>query len=148
VLIDAAARPMTWGLLAAVGVPLWLCAAGILTLVLRNRALRHRPGNIACRLRVTPGGRWTRGHGVWVHDVFAFRGSRAAWKERLLWAIDVEVRPATEDEAKKLRAGRDHPIVVTIVGTPDDGTIEVAAREEDELLLLGPSARLALVRSG
>ena len=139
---------MIWALLAAVGLPLWLCAAGILTLLLRTRTLRRRPGNIACRLRVTPNGRWIRGHGVWVHDVFAFRGSPAAWKERLLWAIDVGVRPATEDEAKKLRAGRDHPIVVTIVGAPDDGTIEIAAREEDELLLLGPSARLALVRSG
>jgi hypothetical protein len=138
---------MIWALLAAVGVPLWLCAAGILTLLLRNRALRHRPGNIACRLRVTPAGRWTRGHGVWVHDVFAFRGSRAAWKERLLWAIDVEVRPATEREAKKLRAGGHRQVVATIVGAPDDGTIEVAAREEDELLLLGPSARLTLARS-
>ena len=139
---------MIWALLVAVGVPLWLCAVGILTLVLRNRALRRRPGNIVCRLRVTPDGRWIRGHGVWVHDVFAFRGSPAAWKERLLWAIDVEVRPATEDETKKLRAGGDHPIVATIIGAPDDGTIEVAAREEDELLLLGPSARLALAGSG
>ncbi len=137
---------MIWVLLAAVGVPLWLCAMGIVTLVLRNRALRRRPGNVACRLRVTPDGRWIRGHGVWVHDVFAFRGSRATWKERLLWAIDVEVRPATEDEARKLRAAGDHPVVATIAGTPDDGTIEVAAREEDELLLLGPSARLALTR--
>lgn len=137
---------MIWVLLAAVGVPLWLCAMGIVTLVLRNRALRRRPGNVACRLRVTPDGRWIRGHGVWVHDVFAFRGSRAMWKERLLWAIDVEVRPATEDEARKLRAAGDHPVVATIAGTPDDGTIEVAAREEDELLLLGPSARLALTR--
>ena len=137
---------MIWALLAAAGVPLWLCAMCVVTLVLRNRALRRRPGNVACRLRVTPDGRWIRGHGVWVHDVFAFRGSRATWKERLLWAIDVEVRPATEDEARKLRAAGDHPVVATIAGTPDDGTIEVAAREEDELLLLGPSARLALTR--
>jgi hypothetical protein len=139
---------MIWALLAAVGVPLWLCAVGILTLLLRNRALRRRPGNIACRLRVTPGGRWTRGHGVWVHDVFAFRGSPAAWKERLLWAIDVEVRPAARDETKKLRGLGDHAVVATIAGAPDDGKIEVAARKEDELLLLGPSARLALARSG
>jgi hypothetical protein len=139
---------MIWALLAAVGVPLWLCAVGILTLIVRNRTLRHRPGNIACRLRVTPDGRWIRGHGVWVHDVFAFRGSPAAWKERLLWAIDAEVRPATKDEAKKLRGLGDHPVVATIAGTPDDGTIEVAAREEDELVLLGPSARPAFTRSG
>jgi hypothetical protein len=29
--------PMIWAILAAVGVPLWLCATGIATLVLRNR---------------------------------------------------------------------------------------------------------------
>jgi hypothetical protein len=28
---------MIWAILAAVGVPLWICAAGILALVLRNR---------------------------------------------------------------------------------------------------------------
>jgi hypothetical protein len=139
---------MTWALLTAVGVSLCLCAAGILAVLLRNRSLRHRPGSIACRLRVTPDGRWIRGHGVWVHDVFAFRGSPAAWRERLLWAIDVEVRPATEREARKLGAGARRAVIATIAGAPDDGRIEVAGREEDELLLLGPSARLALVRSG
>ena len=139
---------MIWALLAAVGVPLWLCADGHP----HARPAQPRAAPPARQRRVPaarhPGRTLDPGHGVWVHDVFAFRGSPATWKERLLWAIDVEVRPATEDEARKLRAVGDHPIVATIAGTPDDGTIEVAAREEDELLLLGPSARLALTRSG
>jgi hypothetical protein len=29
--------------------------------------------------------RWTRGHAIWVSDVFAWRGSPAAWNEELLW---------------------------------------------------------------
>jgi hypothetical protein len=36
---------MIWVILAAVGVPLWLIAIALITLLLRNRTLRHRPGN-------------------------------------------------------------------------------------------------------
>lgn len=35
---------MIWAILAMLGVPLWLCAAGILALVYRNKSLRHRHG--------------------------------------------------------------------------------------------------------
>jgi hypothetical protein len=72
---------MIWALLAALGVPLWLCGIAILTLVLRNRSLRKRPGNVAVRLHRPGSKRWTPGHAVWIHDVFAFRGTPAAWRE-------------------------------------------------------------------
>ena len=75
-----------WAILAAVGVPLWLCAAGILTLVARNRTLRKRPDNIPVRILRPGQKRWRPGHGIWVHDVFLFRGSPAAWSEAVLWA--------------------------------------------------------------
>src|SRR4051812_23541961 len=42
---------MIWALLAVIGVPLWLCAAPILSLLLRNRALRSRPGNVPVRVK-------------------------------------------------------------------------------------------------
>ena len=35
-----------WIILAALGVPLWLCALAILALMYRNRALRQRPGDV------------------------------------------------------------------------------------------------------
>ena len=70
---------MIWAILALIGVPLWLCGAGLTILVVRNRALRKRPGNVQVRRRRQGKSRWVRGHGVWVHDVFAFRGSPAAW---------------------------------------------------------------------
>ena len=70
---------MIWALLALVGVPLWLCALGILALVYRNRGLRKRHGDIAVRVQRTGKSRWTRGHAVWVSDVLAWRGSPAAW---------------------------------------------------------------------
>ena len=65
---------MIWAVLLALGVPLWLCACGILILVFRNRGLQKRPGNVPCKFRPTDKKRWTSGHGVWVSDVFAWRG--------------------------------------------------------------------------
>ncbi len=50
-----------WAILAAVGVPLWLCAAGILTLVARNRTLRKRPDNIPVRILRPGQKRWRAG---------------------------------------------------------------------------------------
>ena len=35
---------MIWAILALLGVPLWLCAAGITMIVFRNRSLRERHG--------------------------------------------------------------------------------------------------------
>ena len=127
---------MIWAILALVGVPLWLCALAIGVLVMRNRSLRKRPGNLPARLRAEPGKRWTRGHGLWVHDVWAFRGSPAAWSEKLVWVIDVMVRRATSDEAEKLRGLGEDPIVATFVS--EGGTIEVAAAAANRAELLGP----------
>jgi hypothetical protein len=45
-----------WVILAAVGVPV--------------------------RVREAHAKHWRRGHAIWVHDVLAFRGSPAAWKEK------------------------------------------------------------------
>lgn len=79
---------MIWVILAALSVPAWRCAAAILTLVLRKRALRKRAGNVSARARTAGKTRWSPGHGVLVHDVFAFRGLSAARKEELVWATE------------------------------------------------------------
>src|SRR4051794_24577454 len=109
---------MVWALLVFLGVPLWLCAAGIVALVYRNRQLRHRPGNVPVRRHIPGKGRWSRGHGVWVGDVFAFRGSRAAWQETLLAAAKVSRRPLTDQDKSTLRR-LDAPVLVSIIN--DDG---------------------------
>jgi Protein of unknown function (DUF2550) len=124
-------------ILAALGVPLWLCAVGILTLLLRNRALRKRRGNVPVRIRRPGKKRWSPGHGVWVHDVFAFRGLPAAWREALVWASDASVRSATEKERKKLHRIGNEPVLVTLTLVEGD-TIELAARSEHKNDLLGP----------
>jgi len=129
---------MIWAILVFVGVPLWLCAVAIGLLILRSRSLRKRAGNIPARLRIAPGTRWTRGHGLWVHDVWAFRGSPAAWSERLVWVTGATVRRATADEAEKLRGLGERPTVATFVY--DGGTVEVAAAAAHRAELLGPFA--------
>ena len=40
---------MVWAILALLGVPLWLCAAGIAIITFRNRGLRKRHGDIPVR---------------------------------------------------------------------------------------------------
>ena len=80
---------MIWALLVLLGVPLWLCALGILAMVLRNRSLRKRYGDIPARVRHPGKKRWTRGHAIWVADVFAWRGSPAAWNEELRTMVEL-----------------------------------------------------------
>jgi hypothetical protein len=116
-----------WAILAAVGVPLWLCAAGILTLLLRNRSLRRRSGDLPVRMRSAGGGRWRRGHALWVHDVLCFRASPAGWKEELLWVEEVTVRPATEGDGLRRFGAR---AVVARLSIHDGEPVEVAASEE------------------
>jgi hypothetical protein len=130
---------MIWAILLAVGVPLWLCAAGILTLVVRNRALRTRPGNIPVRVLAPGKHRWRAGHGVWVHDVFAFRGSPAVWSESLVWATAATPRAPTTAERAKLHRIGDAPVVATIA-LAEGGELVLAARADDEASLLGPFA--------
>ena len=128
-----------WAVLIALGVPLWLIAVGILTLVFRNRSLRKRPGNVPCKLRPADKKRWTSGHGVWVSDVFAWAGSTAPWKSELVWAVDVATRPADEEERKKLRRLGDSPLIASLAAA-EGGTVELAAKPEDRAGLLGPFA--------
>ena len=128
---------MIWAILLLVGFPLWLIGIGVTTLVVRNRALRHRPGNVPVRLRTREDERWHAGHGVWVHDVFAFRGSPAAWKEALVWAVGAASRPATAAEKKKLHRIGDDPVVVTLALHPR-GAIQLAARAEHAAMLVAP----------
>ena len=130
---------MIWAILAALGVPLWLCALGILMLVVQNRRLRKRYGDIPVRVR-RPGKKgWTRGHAIWVSNVFAWRGSPAAWDEDLLQVSKVTPRDADPQERKKLRRLGEHPAIATLA-LSDGETLDVAAGSEQRVALLGPFA--------
>ena len=133
---------MIWAALIALGVPLWLCAAGILMLVFRNRSLRKRPGNVPCKFRPADKKRWTSGHGVWVSDVFAWAGSTAPWKSELAWAAGLATRPPDEEERKKLHRLGESPLIASLA-LAEGGAVEVAAKREHLAGLLGPFAESA-----
>jgi len=87
-----------------------------------------------------PGGRrWVAGHALWVSDVFAFRGSPAAWKEGLMHVTSGATREPDADERKRLHRIGDEPVVVRFT-LADGATVDVAARGDDEAKLLGPFA--------
>ena len=133
---------MIWVILAVLGVPLWLCAAGLTVLVWRNRAMRHRPGNVKVRRRRPGKSRWTHGHGVWVHDVFAFRGSPAAWAESLVPVRDAVTLSPTPADLKRLHRLDSAPSIARF--TDDDGeNVDFATASEHALDLLGPLAAAA-----
>jgi len=130
---------MIWALLALVGVPLWLCALGILALVYRNRSLRKRHGDITVRVQRTGKTRWMRGHAVWVSDVFAWRGSPAAWREDLVHVVGASASSGTPEERKKLHGLGDGPVVATLTTSQGD-VLRVAASAEHRPALSGPFA--------
>jgi hypothetical protein len=128
---------LIWALLALVGVPLWLCALGILALLYRNRGLRQRHGDIPVRVLRPGKSRWTRGHAVWVSDVFAWRGSPAAWNEDLEPIISASLRAATPDERKRLHHMSDDAVVATLA--TDTGTVlRVATSAAHRTAVSGP----------
>ena len=133
---------MIWAALIALGVPLWLCAGGILIVVFHNRSLRKRPGNVPRKFRPPDKKRWTSGHGVSVSDVFAWVGSTAAWKSELAWAVNSATRPADKEERKKLGRLGDSPLIASLA-LAEGGRIEVAATREHRAGLLGPFAQTA-----
>ena len=130
---------MVWAVLAFLGVPLWVCAAGITVVIVNNRRLRKRFADVPARVRRGGKKRWTRGHAIWVSDVFAFRGSPAAWREDLDQIVDVALRNPDSHERKKLHRLGEGFVIATLEGA--DGEVGyVAVRAEHRSALLGPFA--------
>jgi hypothetical protein len=126
-----------WAILAIIGVPLWLIAIALLMLFFGNRKLRKRPGNIPVRVLRPGKKRWTSGHGLWVSDVFAWRGSPAAWNEDLFQVSGVSIHSADAKEREKLHRIGDDPVVASF--ELDGGAnLKVAVRHEDQSILAGP----------
>ena len=137
---------MVWAILALLGVPLWVCAAGIAVLLLRNRGLRKRHGDVPVRVRRPGKTRWSRGHAIWVSDVFAWRGSPAAWSEDIVQVTGVKVRSADEKEQHKLRRLGEGVQIATL-SSVDGEPLEVATSPEDRTALVGPFAAQVISHS-
>lgn len=128
---------MVWAILVLLGVPLWLCAAGIIITLVRNRSLRKRHGDIPVRVKRSGKTRWTRGHAVWISDVFAWRGSPAAWNEDIVQVTGVTVRKPSNDERHKLRRLGDGVQIAALSNT-DGEPLEVAIGHGQQTALAGP----------
>ena len=128
---------MVWAILVFLGVPLWLCVAGILITVARNRSLRKRHGDIPVRVKRPGKTRWTRGHAIWVSDVFAWRGSPGAWNEDIVQVTGVSLRRADDEERHKLRRLGDDLHIATL-SSVDGEDLEVATRPDESDALVGP----------
>jgi hypothetical protein len=126
-----------WAILVFLGVPLWLCAVGILVLVFRNRALRKRPGNMSVRVRRPGRQRWTRANALWVSDVFVWRASPAAWAEDVRQIAAVNRRTATTEERAKLHRLGDDVALVSMT-TSEGDVFDVAASGDAFDGLFGP----------
>ena len=128
---------MIWAILALLGVPLWLCAIGILTVVVQNRKLRKRHGDLPVRVHRPGMKRWSRSHAIWVSDVFGWRGSPAAWREDLVQVTHATLRAADAEEHKKLHRLGEDPAVATLTLAGGE-ILNVASRSEQGTALLGP----------
>ena len=128
---------MIWAILVFLGVPIWLCALGILALVFRNHALRKRPGNLSVRVRRPGRQRWTRANALWVSDVFVWRASPAAWAEDVRQIAAVNRRTATSEERAKLHRLGDAVALVTMT-TSEGDVFDVAASGDAYTGLFGP----------
>ena len=128
---------MIWVILALLGVPLWLIALGILGLFFRNRKLRKRLGDIPVRVRRPGKQHWTRGHALWASDVFAWRGSPAAWSEELAQVGGVFVHAPDPEQRKRLHRLGDDAVVASL-SLAGDSHLEVATKGEHRAALLGP----------
>jgi hypothetical protein len=131
---------MLIALLALLGVNLIVVVVLLVTVLSRKRWVRRQPGAFKGAIRVASGEidglhpKWRRGYGRWVHDVVVWtKAPFLFWNE--LIAVDGldEQRPARSDEVKRLG---DHPVVARL--RSEDATAEVAARDDDGELLLGP----------
>lgn len=134
---------MVWALLLFLGVPLWLCAAGITITVLKNRGLRKRPGDIPARVKQPGKTRWARGHALWVSDVFAWRASPASWNESLTHVTNVALRAPSEEEQHTLRrlgAG----FLIATLSDANGEKLEVATAPERKAALVGPFVTAAV----
>jgi len=125
-----------WIILAALGIPLWMLAGALALLFSRARSLREREGDLSVRVRRQGAKRWTKGHAIWVHDVFAFDATMLVWVDVLLPVSAATVGPVGAEDQHALRR-LDAPVVASLVG--DDGQLlEVAATGSRADGLLGP----------
>jgi hypothetical protein len=132
---------MIWGLLVALGIPIWLVVGALLGALWSRHTHRSAPGVFPCKVRTISSAvgpvKWTRRttYARWVHDVLLVHSGMALVRYQALpvRSIDDPIAPAP---GVKVRGG-DDPVAVRM--TIDDGSqLEVASLASAAELLTGP----------
>ncbi|WP_327418372.1 hypothetical protein [Streptomyces sp. NBC_01233] len=131
---------MLIALLAVLGVDLIVIVFYAVVVYGRKRWVTKQPGAFRGAIRVASGEidglrpKWSRGYGRWVRDILIWSKRPFLFRNTLVPADGLDQqRPARHDEIKRL--GK-QPTVIRLKA--DDAIAEVAAKEEDMALLLGP----------
>jgi hypothetical protein len=134
---------MLIALLALLGVNLIVIVVLLVSVLSRKRWVTHQPGAFKGAIRLASGEidglrpKWRRGYGRWVRDVFVWTHAPFLFRNDLVAIDDLDPpRPARPDEIKRLG---DHPVIARLM--TDNAAAEVAARDDDGELLLGPYRR-------
>lgn len=133
---------MLIALLALLGVDLIVVVGLLAAVVARRRWLKRQPGDFQGAIRVADGdvdglrAKWKRGHGRWVRDVLVWTKAPLMFRNELV-PIDRIAGESTAEPGEVKRLGKS-PVVVEL--SADGATIQVAAKEEDRALALGPLA--------
>jgi hypothetical protein len=131
---------MIIALLALLGVDLIVIVAFVSGVIARRRWLKRQPGDFEGAIRVADGEvkglkpKWKRGNGRWVSNVLCWSKAPFLFRPELV-PIDrcAGQRAAEPGEVKRLG---DSPVVVEL--TTDGATIEIATKEDDRVLAVGP----------
>ena len=131
---------MLIALLAILGVDLIVVVVLLAFVLSRKRWVMRQPGAFRGAIRVASGQidglrpKWVRGYGRWVRDVLVWTKAPLLFRNEILATDRLdEQRPVRTDEVKRLG---DHPVVVRLA--MGGATAEVAARDDDGELALGP----------
>ena len=131
---------MLAALLAVLGVDLIVIVVLVALVLWRKRWVKRQPGAFSGAIRVADGEidglrpKFSRGYGRWVRDVLVWTKAPVLLRNEILATDGLEEqRPAQDHEVKRLG---DHPVVIRVrIGT---ATVEIATREEDRELVVGP----------
>ena len=140
---------MIWVILALLGIPLWLIAAGLTFTVWHHRDVTKRPGIFACKARASAGevsalgDKFPRlsGHALWVHRVLIIYSgpSRSRSDPYGVAGVERPLVPADTDAVKRL-GGQPQLLTLRLDG---GAVIEIAVARGDSELLLGPFGDIA-----
>jgi hypothetical protein len=131
---------MLIALLAVLGVDLIVLVVLLAFVLARRRWVAHQPGAFQGAIRVAGGEidglgpTWRRGYGRWVRDVLVWTKAPFLFRNELIAVESLdEQRPARPGEIKRLG---EHPVVARL--RTGNATVDLAARNDDGELLLGP----------